>query len=281
MKGRIARNIARAAAGYIGGLLGTVYGIAEKAEEVAMDPKLMLLALATLGLQPSTALAQGTAFTYQGELNNNGATANGSYDFRFRLATDPYGNNYVDGPVLTNGVAVNNGLFLATLDFGSVFTGANYWLEVDVRTNGAGAYTVLSPLQPLTPAPYAVYAEGANAAGLSGTVPVAQLPAAVVTNNETGVVLNGLSVTATNVIAPVTVPPHPQPQGWPLAICPYFSRTTTRGSAPGSSVSGAGAVSARAIRPRAVANTTTSSQSARDQFIAWPFRQHLPAAAAS
>ena len=114
---------------------------------------LMLLALATLSLEPATALAQGTAFTYQGRLNSNGATANGSYDFRFRLAEDPYGNNYVDGPVLTNGVAVSNGLFLATLDFGNVFTGSNYWLEVDVRTNGASTYTALSPLQPVTPAP--------------------------------------------------------------------------------------------------------------------------------
>src|ERR1039458_1415703 len=123
---------------------------------------LMLLAISTLNLQPSTALAQGTAFTYQGRLINNGAPANGSYDFRFRLATDPNGNNYVDGPVLTNGVAVNNGLFLATLDFGSVFAGANYWLEVDVRTNGAGGYTALSPLQPLTPAPYAIMANSAS-----------------------------------------------------------------------------------------------------------------------
>ena len=113
---------------------------------------LMLLALSTLNLQPATALAQGTAFTYQGRLNNNGAPANGSYDFRFRLASDPHGNYYVDGPVQTNGVAVNNGLFVATLDFGSVFTGSNYWLEVDVRTNGAGGYTALSPLQPVTPA---------------------------------------------------------------------------------------------------------------------------------
>ena len=38
--------MARAMAGYIGGLLGNVYGIAERAEEVSMNPKLMALALA-------------------------------------------------------------------------------------------------------------------------------------------------------------------------------------------------------------------------------------------
>ena len=136
----------------------------------------MLLALSTLNLQPATALTQGTAFTYQGRLNNNGAPANGSYDFRFRLASDPYGNNYVGGPVLTNGVAVNNGLLVATLDFGSVFAGANYWLEVDVRTNGAGGYTALSPLQPLTPAPYALMAN--TASNVSGTISAAQVSGA-------------------------------------------------------------------------------------------------------
>ena len=33
----------------------------------------------------SAALAQGTAFTYQGRLNDGGNPANGSYDLRFAL----------------------------------------------------------------------------------------------------------------------------------------------------------------------------------------------------
>ncbi len=61
---------------------------------------------------------------------------------------------------------VSNGLFLVGLDFGPVFNGSNYWLEIDVKTNNAGAYVNLSPLQALTPAPYAVFA--ANAGGVAG-----------------------------------------------------------------------------------------------------------------
>ena len=47
---------------------------------------------------------------------------------------------------------MTNGLFMVTLDFGAgIFNGSNYWLEVSVRTNGAGGYTTLAPLQSLTP----------------------------------------------------------------------------------------------------------------------------------
>ncbi len=126
-----------------------------------------------LGLTFCT-FGQGTAFSYQGQLSSNGGPANGSYDFRFRLATDPLANNYVGSNVLNNAVPVSNGLFVVVLDFGpSVFTGTNLWLEVDVRTNGGGIYTVLNPLQAITPAPYAIRA--ANATTLTGPLPAAQL----------------------------------------------------------------------------------------------------------
>src|SRR4051812_11994942 len=89
--------------------------------------------------------AQGTAFTYQGRLAASAAPVSGSYDIRFRLATDPLGNDYVTNTILSNGVSVADGFFTMKLDFGSgVFNGSNYWLEVAVKTNGAGAYTVLN-----------------------------------------------------------------------------------------------------------------------------------------
>ena len=44
-----------------------------------------------------------------------------------------------------------------------------------METNGAGSFTTLSPRQQLTPSPYAIYAEGANAAGISGTIPTANV----------------------------------------------------------------------------------------------------------
>ena len=115
---------------------------------------IVLLLLSTINFQLSTALAQGTAFTYQGRLNDGAAPASGSYDFRFRVASDPFANDYAAPAILTNSVPVANGLFAVTLDFGGgVFTGGGRWLEIALRTNGAGAYSTLSPLQPLTTAP--------------------------------------------------------------------------------------------------------------------------------
>jgi hypothetical protein len=118
------------------------------------------------------AFAQGTAFTYQGRLQNNGSPASGAYNMTFSLFNINAGGSAVAGPVTTNGVFVTNGLFTVTIDFGSnVFNGTAYWLEVDVETNGAGSFTTLVPRQPLTPTPYSIFAESANAAGLSGTIP--------------------------------------------------------------------------------------------------------------
>src|SRR5712691_8218335 len=140
------------------------------------------LALAVMLLStihyPLSTCSQGTGFTYQGRLTDNGAPAHGSYDFRFRLASDPLANNYMGGNVFTNGVPVNNGLFTVPLDFGvGIFTGSNLWLEVDVRTNGGGLYTMLSPLQALTPSPYAIMS--ASASNLLGALPASQLSGAI------------------------------------------------------------------------------------------------------
>ena len=82
--------------------------------------------------------------------------------------------NMVAGPMTISATGVTNGLFAVTLDFGlGVFTGRGRWLEVDVRTNGNGAFTTLLPLQQLLPVPYAIMAN--TASNLLGTLPAAQL----------------------------------------------------------------------------------------------------------
>ncbi len=115
--------------------------------------------------------AQGTAFTYQGRLNDSANPASGHYDLQFILFNvNQFG--FPIGPILTNAnVAVNNGLFTTTLDFGpAIFAGTNYWLEISVRTNGNGAFSALTPRQPITPTPYAVFAENVRSGGIaSGT----------------------------------------------------------------------------------------------------------------
>jgi hypothetical protein len=155
--------------------------------------ELMLLLLSALNPQLSTVLAQGTAFTYQGRLNDGGTPAHGIYDLRFKLFEDSFGNTQAGSTVLTNGISVNSGLFTVTIDFGSgIFNGSNYWLEVSVRTNGAGGYTSLTPLQAVTPAPYAVFAS--TASNLSGTVSAAQLSGVVSSVNFSGTYGNAVTL---------------------------------------------------------------------------------------
>src|SRR5215472_2677057 len=116
--------------------------------------------LSTLNSQLSTAYAQGTAFTYQGRLNDGAGPANGNYDLRFTIYDSPSGGLTVGEPITNTATSVSNGLFTVTLDFGlEVFTGPDRWLEIAVRTNGsASAPQTLSPRQELTATPYAVTA---------------------------------------------------------------------------------------------------------------------------
>jgi hypothetical protein len=120
--------------------------------------------------------AQGTAFTYQGRLNDGGSPASGIYDLRFTIydSTNSPGT-VIAGPVTNSATAVSNGLFTVTLDFGSgVFAGNPRYLDIGVRTNGSpNPFTILSPRQPLTPTPYAIFANGTS--NLFGTLPASQL----------------------------------------------------------------------------------------------------------
>jgi hypothetical protein len=119
--------------------------------------------------------AQGTAFTYQGRLNDGANPANGTYDLTFALFNVVSGAGQVGNTLTNSTVGVSNGLFTVTLDFGANFPGADRWLEIGVRTNGNGTFSTLGPRQKITPSPYAIYAAGASAAGISGTIPTANL----------------------------------------------------------------------------------------------------------
>jgi len=119
-------------------------------------------------------LAQGTAFTYQGQLNSGGSPANGNYDFTFALFNTNHTSGGQVGGTLTNlDVGVTNGLFLTALDFGDVFTGNDAWLAMSVCSNGVDSFTPLTPLQELFPTPYAIFAN--TASNVLGAVPASQL----------------------------------------------------------------------------------------------------------
>ena len=131
---------------------------------------LALLALATLNSQLSTAFAQGTAFTYEGQLYDGTGPANSIYDLRFAIFDAASAGNRVLEPLTNSAVAISNGLFTVTLDFGAgAFDGTPRWLEIGVRTNANDDFTILSPRQPFTASPYAIFA-GTAATVAGGSV---------------------------------------------------------------------------------------------------------------
>jgi len=148
----------------------------------------------------STAFAQGTAFTYQGQLTNGTNPVTGLYTFKFDTFPTSTGGAAIGGPVTNTAVPVTNGLFTTIIDFGAnVFTGPTNWLHIQVTTNGGTVFSSLLPRQELTPTPYAIYAETANAAGLSGTVPASAL-------NLSGVNGSGLTSLNASQLTSGTVP---------------------------------------------------------------------------
>jgi hypothetical protein len=151
-----------------------------------------------------TVLGQGTAFTYQGRLNSNGGTANGTYDLTFQLWNASTSGSSIGVTATNSATTISNGLFTVAVDFGGgVFTGSNYWLQIGVRTNGAVSFTPLSPRQPITPAPYAIFAN--TASNVSGTISSASLPASpnfpgsVTANSYFGNGANLTGITATTL----------------------------------------------------------------------------------
>jgi formylglycine-generating enzyme required for sulfatase activity len=150
-----------------------------------MTRALALLVLVAGGFSGAFPSARGlgapisSAFTYQGRLIESGAPANGHYDLRFELFTSQSGGSPCAETLTNLAVAVSNGIFSTTLDFGTnVFSGASSWLEVGVKPAGLAAeFVILSPRQWLSPAPYSLYT--LKAESLNGPLPIAQLPASV------------------------------------------------------------------------------------------------------
>jgi hypothetical protein len=121
------------------------------------------------------ATAQNTGFTYQGRLTDGGTAANGNYDLQFVLFDSLSGGAQVGSTQTINTVAVSNGVFTVSLDFGAnAFPGASRFLEISARPSGSGSFTLLSPRQPITSTPYAVRslnAASADSVPASGVSP--------------------------------------------------------------------------------------------------------------
>jgi hypothetical protein len=113
----------------------------------------------------------GTAFSYSGRLKYQGQPANGTFDLQVKLYDAPNAGNQAGPLVNVNGLSIVDGLFVTSLDFGNVFNGTAYWLDIAARPSGNGPFTPLSPRQSVSPAPYALYAlTPAGPAGPAGAM---------------------------------------------------------------------------------------------------------------
>jgi hypothetical protein len=147
-----------------------------------------------------------TSFTYQGEINDTGTTPTGNYDFRFRLYDSAAGLTQVGPTLCVDNVALTNGRFVVSLDFGAQYAGQQRFLEIDARKDtglncsSSVGFATLSPRQPLTATPNAAFALTAatatNATTLNGQPATfyqnaANLTAGTLPNNRTtGTVAN-------------------------------------------------------------------------------------------
>ena len=122
----------------------------------------LFLMMAVILLLNGTIQAQGmgSAFTYQGRLNDDGSAANGVYDLEFRLYDALTGGSQIDTTKLMENVNVYDSYFTVSLDFGvPAFNGDPRWLQIGVRPGASTERpTALTPRQPVSPNPYAIYA---------------------------------------------------------------------------------------------------------------------------
>ena len=111
---------------------------------------------------PNLPDAPGTAFTYQGQLNNNGSPYTGSCDFTFTLWDAATNGNPVGNNEPKAATAVTNGVFTVQLNetgqFGaSAFNGSPRWLDIQVKCASDPSPTDLGRQQ-INITPYASYA---------------------------------------------------------------------------------------------------------------------------
>jgi hypothetical protein len=121
-----------------------------------------LIAWIFISVAPTNAIAvptpQTTAFTYQGQLNAGGILPSGQiFQFTFTLYDALTGGSVVGTPVSQAILVGNGGLFTTDLDFGPIFNGTQFWLEIKVGTTVANEQTLASR-QRINAAPVAQYA---------------------------------------------------------------------------------------------------------------------------
>lgn len=135
-----------------------------KEHKIARFVSLVIVCFAALPFCTSAVHAadMGTAFSYQGKLVRNGTPVTNSCSFTFGLFDAlTVGTQQGNSPKAALGVAVANGLFTVTLDFGeNAFNGDARWIEISVFCSGDASATTLIPRVELTPVPHALALPG-------------------------------------------------------------------------------------------------------------------------
>ena len=93
------------------------------------------LFLGLLLVSASAATPQGSTFTYQGQLRQNGVVVNGNHNLSFALFDAASGGAQVGSTVTANNWPIIDGLFTIDLDFPGAFSGDQRWLEVSSTSN--------------------------------------------------------------------------------------------------------------------------------------------------
>ena len=109
--------------------------------------------LVSLFIFASLSKAQTTSFVYQGKLQDGGTSANGTYQFQFKLYDQAAGGSQIGLTLMDIPATVTNGIFAVQLNFGAgAFNSAEFrYLEIGVRLGGSGQpYTTLNPRQQVT-----------------------------------------------------------------------------------------------------------------------------------
>src|SRR5215831_15705205 len=191
--------------------------------------------LLALLLAASNATAQTSQFTYQGKLTDSGAPANALYDFILTLWDAPTNGNQIGSGQNIQSVAVVDGIFTVTLDFGAgAFNGASRFLEISVKPTGNPAIlpTLLSPRQQVLSTPYAIKSLGSSSADSLSAACTNCITSSQIGSVNGSAIIGGISGSA--ITGPIPV------GSVPAGSTNYIQNATTQQASSNFNISGNG-----------------------------------------